>query len=210
MTTSSSPCGPGEALVVVDPQQLDDVAPLARCGTIERSSTNGVQTLEAAGFAVTGTTRFGRSFVCRIDDRPAASERLTFNGRDSYRETCTDTPPSGAYWSYWTAVPGSCTWQFSSTGAASRAVTAGGAEGWSYALDTAPAAAPQPRVGPCDAVRISTASSSAKTSTPASDTPAGRIDPVVGAALLLVLCAAAFTAAMRRRRRERAARDTHG
>jgi hypothetical protein len=196
-------------LVVVDLQQLDSAQPIARCAALDDSTTSGVQALESAGFAVSGTTRFGRSFVCRIDDRPAANEHLSYTDHQKYRETCVDTPPSGAYWSYWTAEPGSCEWRFSSSGAGSHDVPAGSAEGWSFALDTPPGSAPMPRSGPCDVAASAIPTTATSTTTASSDAPAGRIDPIVGIIVLVILVTVVLGAAARRRRRARPGESSH-
>lgn len=198
---ADTPCPQEAALVVVDLQQLASAEPIARCAPVDGASIDGAQALEAAGFAITGTTRFGRSFICRIDDRPSARERLDYHGRDGYRESCVGTPPPGAYWSYWSAEPGSCEWQFSSTGAASHEVTAGSAEAWSFALDTSPTNAPKPRVGPCDAVVTAVPSNASANAAADTSATTGRIDPLVGMLLLAVLVGGIIAAAVHRRRR---------
>ena len=64
---------------------------------------NGLQALDAAGFTLTGTQRQGLAFVCRINGRPAADEKLATDGNPDYTEQCVDTPPPDAYWAYWYA-----------------------------------------------------------------------------------------------------------
>jgi hypothetical protein len=208
-TAAATPCPDDSALVVVDPQRLETGEPIARCAQIGNEQLDGAQALDAAGFAVTGTTRFGRSFVCRIDDRPSVDERLSYAGRNGYRETCSDTPPTGAYWSYWVAEPGACVWRFSSAGAMSHDVAAGAAEGWSFALDTTSGNAPAPRVGPCDVTPAAIPTTASTTTTASTDAPAGRVDPIVGIIVLVILMTVVLGAAARRRRRARPGESSH-
>jgi hypothetical protein len=114
---------------------------------------NGIDALEGAGFTVTGTQRYGLAFVCRIQGRPAAGERLAIPGNPSYREQCVNTPPQTAFWSYWYA-PNGGSWTYSSAGAQAHDAIPGGFEGWSFSLGrtgkpAAPAVAPtRPRADP--------------------------------------------------------------
>lgn len=99
------------------------------------SGYTGLDALEDAGFSVTGTQRWGKAFVCRIQGRPSASESLVIPGDDDYRERCANTPPQTAYWGYWYASNGG-SWKYSSSSASSRSTTAGGFEGWSFSLQS--------------------------------------------------------------------------
>jgi hypothetical protein len=101
----------------------------------------GLDALDAAGFSVTGTQRWGMQFVCRIQGRPTAREDLTIPGDDSYHEDCGDTPPEAAYWGYWYASNGG-SWRYSSIAAASRTTIRGGFEGWSFHLGSSSAKPP--------------------------------------------------------------------
>jgi hypothetical protein len=58
-------------------------------------------------------------FICRIDDRPAD-------------DPCVNTPPSDAYWSLWWSDGKSGKWSYSSQGASSLKVPAGGYVGMSW------------------------------------------------------------------------------
>ena len=97
---------------------------------------SGIDALRGAGFTVTGTQRYGLSFVCRIQGRPAAGEQLAIPGNPSYREQCVDTPPQTAFWSYWYA-PNGGSWTYSSAGALSHDAIPGGFEGWAFSLGRA-------------------------------------------------------------------------
>lgn len=182
-------CDDDFVFVVVDAQELTAEAPTAGCA-VAADDTTGIDALEAAGFTAAGTTRFGRSLACRIDGEPADA-------------SCVDTPPADAYWSYWRADAGSCTWTYSQMGAAAHTVEPGAAEGWSFAVDAGPGDAPPPRIDPCD--RIVTRLVREEAPAPADHAgPDGRIDPVYAIVLLgLVLTAAVVLRGAARRRRER-------
>ena len=111
------------------------------------AGTTGVAALEAAGVAVQGTVHDGPSFVCRINSRPGPDETLTLPNGQSYTESCANTPPASAFWSFWTATQGGA-WSYSSQGGGSRSVKFGEYEGWSFALGYGVGKAPQPRVAP--------------------------------------------------------------
>jgi hypothetical protein len=101
----------------------------------------GLDALTGAGFSAAGTQRWGMEFVCRIQGEPAASDRLSIPGDDSYREDCGDTPPETAYWSYWYASNGG-DWKYSSISSASRSTVKGGFEGWVFHLGSSSPKAP--------------------------------------------------------------------
>jgi len=132
--------------VVIDFQGLGGEA-LQYCVSDLAAGTTGVAALQATGVGVQGTAASGLSFVCRIDSKPGAGQALTLPNGQSYVETCANTPPSTAYWSYWHASQGG-QWAYSSQGASVRAVEFGGYEGWSFALGASFGHAPAPRVAP--------------------------------------------------------------
>jgi hypothetical protein len=131
--------------VVVDFQDLGGET-IVRCAD-DLDEGTGLDALKAAGFQIDGNQRFGESFICRIEDRPAADEPLAIPGDDGYREACIDTSPASAYWSYWHAGNG-CEWEYSQWGVKNRDVIPGGFEGWSFSLDAPSDANPAPRVDP--------------------------------------------------------------
>jgi hypothetical protein len=92
----------------------------------------GLAALTGAGFGVAGTNRWGLAFVCRINGLPTAAT-----------ESCADTPPASAYWSYWHAPRGGG-WSYSSLGAASFNPEPGSVEGWSFGSGAPPGTAPPP------------------------------------------------------------------
>ncbi|MFK3984420.1 hypothetical protein ACI2K4_29110 [Micromonospora sp. NPDC050397] len=90
----------------------------------------GLAALQGAGFAVTGTARWGLAFVCRLDGLPTAAT-----------EPCLNTPPASAYWSYWHAPAGG-SWSYSTLGATSYNPAPGTVEGWAFGSGGAPGISP--------------------------------------------------------------------
>jgi hypothetical protein len=90
----------------------------------------GLAALQAAGFTVTGTQRWGLAFVCRINGKPTAAQ-----------DPCVNTPPATAYWSYWHGTPGG-TWTYSSLGASSYNPAPGTVEGWAFGAGARPSVGP--------------------------------------------------------------------
>lgn len=141
--TSGYCVGDAGVTVVVDFQELGG-GTVTRCAQVS-AGASGVSVLQAAGFSVTGTTRWGLGFVCRLQGRPSADEVLGVG--DGYREACQDTPPGSAFWSYWLADNGG-RWAFSQVGAGAHSAKPGSFEGWSFSLNKTPSTNPAPRVAP--------------------------------------------------------------
>lgn len=131
--------------VVVDFQDLGGTT-LVRCAPGSQTRT-GLQALRDAGFQVDGVQRWGEGFVCRIESRPSATERLPVQGAEDYREACVDTPPASAFWGYWQAEEGG-SWQYSQAGVKNSAAAPGSFQGWSFSLNARGNAAPAPGVAP--------------------------------------------------------------
>ncbi|WP_089155898.1 hypothetical protein [Micromonospora sp. NBS 11-29] len=91
--------------------------------------TSGITALQGAGFTVTGTSRWGLAFVCRINGKPTSAT-----------EPCVNTPPTTAYWSYWHATSGGA-WTYSSSGASAYNPAPGTVEGWAFGAGAAPSIA---------------------------------------------------------------------
>lgn len=190
-SASSGACqDPDAVTVVVD---LTDLGGGVQVGCAGSGPMNGVEALQRAGFSVAGTQRQGLAFVCRIEGRPAADEKLTIGGRSGYREQCGDTPPPGAYWAYWYADPAG-SWAYATSGPGGHQAIAGGYEGWRFELDRttskplAPAfeippgtatAEPSSALSPTPPVPVQAAAA------PAGGSPLATI-AVVGVALVLV------------------------
>ena len=125
---SAAACSPGTGVTVVV-----DFGPLGGgvvVGCRLGDPTTGVQALQGAGFTVTGTTRWGLAFVCRINGKPTAAQ-----------DPCVNTPPVTAYWSYWHAAPGG-TWTYSTTGASSYNPAQGTVDGWRFGSGQQPSITP--------------------------------------------------------------------
>lgn len=204
-------CAETDVLVVIDRGRLEPgTGPIARCVEVAGTSGDGVAALQATGVSVTGSARFGNTFVCRIDGRPGARERLELPGGERHRESCADTPPASAYWSYWHAAPGTCKWTYSTSGATTRTVPEGSAEGWSFTLGDAPGEPSAPRLDPCERREtgmLQASSREAAGSSSAEGESPGRIDPLFGVALLLTMAAVAFVVNRRRRDGDRGRGD---
>ena len=119
--------------VAVDYQDLGAATEI-RCAVGPQAT--GLAALENAGFVVTGTDRWGKAFVCRINGQPTAAT-----------ESCVNTPPATAYWSYWHATNGGA-WAYSTQGASASHPAPGSFEGWSFSLNHGPNDNPAPRVDP--------------------------------------------------------------
>lgn len=100
--------------------------PLVRgCGT---SLTTGRGLLTSAGFHFTNVTRFP-AFICRLGHPLFASgAQYPTTAQDS----CYNTPPASAYWSFWTAAKGVNTWSYSPVGADSDKPANGEVEAWTF------------------------------------------------------------------------------
>lgn len=167
--------------VVVDARAIG--GPLTvRCAP--NASGTGLDALEQAGFSVTGTARYGKSFICRIDGVPGASQALALKGRSDYRESCVNTPPAGASWSYWYA-PDRGSWQYSQAGAKNRTVIQGGFEGWRFQLNAGAGSLSVPGIAPRRTTSSGGASGAPTTAPPpASPSPAARSSAPTGGASL--------------------------
>ncbi len=103
---------------------------LVRCASGLTAASRGTDALAAAGISWTPVTN-QPGFACRISGRPAADETFARPADQNYRESCVNTPPADAYWSYWKSG-GDGSWEYSSTGPTSGRVRLGGFEGWVF------------------------------------------------------------------------------
>lgn len=117
---------------------------LVRCNRQPARGT-GLDALKGAGFQIAGVQRWGESFICRIENRPSAVEKLAIKGDSGYQEKCIDTPPAAGYWSYWHAG-NNCEWSYSQWGVKNRDFVPGGFEGWTFALNSQADDAPKPEI----------------------------------------------------------------
>lgn len=131
---SAGYCPDGNGVtVVVDYRDLGG-GKVVRCAAGEQPT--GLDALENAGFTITGTVRWGKGFVCRINGRPAVDD-----------EPCLDTPPASAYWSYWHSPDGG-DWTYSNLGVKNRKPPPGSFEGWAFSTDGGEGDAPEPGIAP--------------------------------------------------------------
>ena len=128
--------------MVIDFQKLGG-EPQVRCAT--GTVKTGIEAIRGAGFTMEGVQRWGDSFVCRLQGRPAPDEVIPIEGKPGYTEKCIDTPPAGGYWSYWHSSDQGKTWTYSSAGASSYKPSQGEWEGWSYSLNATSTTNPEPR-----------------------------------------------------------------
>lgn len=149
-TPGFCPSGVG-VTVVIDFQELGGDT-IVRCNPTGRRGT-GLDALKGAGIQVAGVQRWGEAFICRIENRPSAVEKLPISNDPGYRESCINTPPARAYWSYWHAG-NNCPWLYSQWGVKNRDFVQGGFEGWSFSLNATADSNPRPRIA---AVRPGTA-----------------------------------------------------
>lgn len=132
--------------VVVDFQALGGGL-VIRCAPNIPPGSTGLDALKLAGVPYAGVARWGDAFICRLYNRPSASETIPVAGMPGYKEACINTPPAKAYWSYWWAENGG-TWQYSQWGVKNRNAIKGGFEAWSFSLNATATTNPQPRLRP--------------------------------------------------------------
>lgn len=145
VTTGQCSTATGVTLVV-DFQGLGG-GRVVRCVEGVPRGTTGLGLLRLAGVSAEGTIHDGPGFVCRLNGRPGPNETLAIDGDPDYRESCIETPPSSAFWSYWHADNGG-SWTYSQLGGANRQVERGGYEGWSFSLNKADGSNPPPGIKP--------------------------------------------------------------
>jgi hypothetical protein len=115
--------------LVIDYQRLGGATKIY-CVTGLSSGATGADVLKAAGVSFSYAAKQA-GFICRLNGRPSASEKIKMPDGSTYQEKCSDTPPGNAYWSYWQASPGGG-WSYSSKGASSSRAKIGGFEGYSF------------------------------------------------------------------------------
>lgn len=171
-TNYAGPCQNNEGVtVVVDYQELTG-NPEVRCVTGDPET--GVEATENAGFPITGTAQFGKAFVCRIANRPAADESIPRSSNPDYTEACVRTPPADAYWSYWHSSDQGQTWEYSNLGAGGYDPEPGEWEGWSFSLNATASTNPEPRT---DLALAPYQGTNAESTAAAADWIAGQWDP---------------------------------
>ncbi|MDR0782779.1 MAG: hypothetical protein LBE83_03365 [Propionibacteriaceae bacterium] len=140
-------CGPEDAnavTVIIDFGPLGP-EPLIGCASNLSAGARGIDALRALGIQVTEVARQPQ-FICRLDGYPTPEQTLAIPGQASYVEDCVKTPPSTAYWTYWSADEGG-QWAYSLLGYTMHEVIFGGYEGYSFALNL-PTGGAKPSIPP--------------------------------------------------------------
>lgn len=132
--------------VVVDFQKLGGGV-VVRCAPSIPAGGTGLDALQNAGVPYAGVARWGDAFICRLFNKPSATQTLPITGDPTYKEACVNTPPAAAYWSYWFA-PNGGTWTYSQFGVKNRSAIKGGFEGWSFSMNATASNNPPPRIAP--------------------------------------------------------------
>jgi hypothetical protein len=83
--------------VYVDYGILDNGKVVKDCINVS-GKIDAMTVLNAAGFAIQGTDKYGLSVVCRVNSLPSGGSPILVEGHEEYIETCKDMPPAYAYW----------------------------------------------------------------------------------------------------------------
>ena len=135
-------CGSTDAnsvTVIIDYGDLGP-DPTVGCAYDLPEGATGFDALQALGITVTQATR-SQDFICRLEGYPTIDQIIPIPGRDTYRETCVNTPPQTAYWTYWNAAEGE-DWTYATRGYTTNPVIFGGFEGFAFAHNVPLASAP--------------------------------------------------------------------
>jgi hypothetical protein len=91
--------------------------------------TTGFNALSAAGFITQGTEEDGPGFICRIG---LAARGVSSEEPSPAKDSCVDTPPATAYWSYWHADIAQDTWSYSEEGPLDYQPAPGSVDAWVF------------------------------------------------------------------------------
>ncbi len=127
---NSSSDGCAQVTVVVDFGPLDEpsVAACAEAGVAK-------QILADAGVTTEGTADYGDQVVCRVNERPSASETVTIEGQAPFIESCL-TLNAAAYWALWVKPTADAEWEYAQEGVSTLALTDGQSVGLVYTPGT--------------------------------------------------------------------------
>lgn len=157
---ASGACAPGVGVTVI--VDFGGLGP-----GIERGCAitpgDGLSALNSAGFTTDFVPRFSNQFVCRIKGQPSD-------------QTCVNTPPASAYWSYWHADADQSTWTYSGQGATSRNPPPGSVDAWRFGATDLGGGYGQPSISPAQA-RGDRPQPEAPTSTPAATSASASAPP---------------------------------
>lgn len=107
---------------------------LASCVSLSSNQLLAKEALLAAGVEVEGTTTYGDQVVCRVNGIPSATEPIEVEGNEPHLETCSDMPPSFAYWALWIKKSGEKEWEYASEGISSLQLNRGDSVGLAFSL----------------------------------------------------------------------------
>lgn len=107
---------------------------LASCVSLSSNQVIAKEALLAAGVEVEGTTTYGDQVVCRVNGIPSATEPIEVEGNEPHLETCSDMPPSFAYWALWIKKSGENEWEYASEGISSLQLNRGDSVGLAFSL----------------------------------------------------------------------------
>jgi hypothetical protein len=145
----TGPCWPRDQNAVTIVVQYGDLGPATEqyCAHDLAPGTTGAEALRLVGVAVTGTSGVGAGFICRVNGWPAPDQVIGLPDQTGYVETCVQTPPAQAYWTYWQAPAGG-DWSYASQGYLTSQVQLGGFEAYSFLHAPASADSAQPTIPP--------------------------------------------------------------
>lgn len=150
----------GGVSVVVDYRELGG-ATVTACAA-DGAGKSAAAIFDSVGVSLSYATR-QPGFVCRVNGVPTS-------------DPCVNASPSNAYWGLWWADGSKASWTYSSYGAASLTVPAGGSVGWSWQQDrtagtTVPPAVAPPVTAASTPSPTPTSSPTSSPSAPASSSP---------------------------------------
>ena len=137
--SSSDASGPCAGVkVIVDSGALKQAAADSSVCVPVDAPTLASKVLDEAKVKTVGTADYPNELVCRVNGVPAADLDIAHKG-GTYREECSKTPASFAYWALW-VKPASGDWAYAQEGLATLQVSPGESLELIYTVDGEPAA----------------------------------------------------------------------
>jgi len=133
-TTSAAPLEgdcPGVSVIV---NYSGEATNVASCVSISSGQVLAKEALLAAGIEVEGTATYGDQVVCRVNGIPSATKPIEVEGNAPHLETCSDMPPSFAYWALWIKKSGNKDWEYAAEGISSLQLNRGDSVGLAFSL----------------------------------------------------------------------------
>ena len=131
-----SPQDNNAVTVIIDYGDLGP-EPAIGCAYDLPEKATGLDALIALGIEIIYPTQ-SPHFICRINGYPTREQTIPIPGNDGYTEMCVNTPPTSAYWTYWTADKGK-EWVYATRGHDTNPVIFGGSEGYRFSTTGIPA-----------------------------------------------------------------------